>query len=914
MKRILSGLMINLLILHLIFGGFVSLLTVSEARANSEVLLSDSSKDQNKSAIEITPVPNPSSTPIPMPGVINKCESLTQFVNNGISVTEIKPYDERNLLSQLQSYEESLARTQYPELTGLYQNVNRMQGNVFNASSLAIQANTMPLPALTTTVGNTSNLVQNLEQTSSGTTGSTASMTTNSDGTTTVNQNTSGNTSGNKTGSTQTDGTTYNQVTAQPGVSANMPTAALGTPGFPGSLNYDISPQDTIDKQTALTYQILNLRSLLNQAYTDRLIAQDTDSEAGFETRSQAFLGFTVNIEPKFTDAVAEVEITIMNDKEEKNKDPNKKDPKLSLISLFPEEKTYNIAKITDDKKSLGAGAIVSVLNVGAAYGKSKNTLYLAKDTDTVAFQRSFPEEEFDKEASGEFLMDSKTALVKERGQKHKETTGETYYKLPKRNEESTSFVWQFRPVLGQKTVSPGVRKVFALVAIPKELLNDGNWTGSFQAVTRWKPLTKDGIVKNKHGWFLNKVEGLKGNGINLLYTACGGTLFIPSSSKVNSALQPKFTKAKWIDNGNGQITVVTDGRNFSKSTQVMSGEIIFDQTKNNLSVMGEQRLSFIGSAKNIAKFSPVIINRYGMTTLNKIPKTENPYLQLEKEGDIKITPKGTQNCLVEITLKPSSSPANLNIFDIFHRDDLTPPIIEIGDSIFGLSDAPILTKNFDSGKSTFSFVVPNTVLKKNSEITVRELLNNDSKISIGYDPTKYTIATPFSVKSIQKMADDNPDSKFMNLAIIGSGLDANTKVIAGLNTLNCSPSTINTDSLCLLEIPKSAKKVVISHTGNDPLVIDLSQPNPFPEVADISSKDKIINKGDSKTINLKMSNISSLKRVFFENIELSYELSEDKNSINLFIPQALSGTSGEKEITLVMKDDKRVSYKLTVK
>lgn len=74
------------------------------------------------------------------------------------------------------------------------------------------------------------------------------------------------------------------------------------------------------------------------------------------------------------------------------------------------------------------------------------------------------------------------------------------------------------------------------------------------------------------------------------------------------------------------------------------------------------------------------------------------------------------------------------------------------------------------------------------------------------------------------------------------------------------------------------------------------------------------ITKGDSKTINLKMSNISSLKSVFFENIELTYEPAEDKNSINLFIPQALSGTSGEKEITSVMKDDKRVSYKIIIK
>jgi hypothetical protein len=417
--------MINLMIWQLIFGGFVSLLAISETRANSKVVLFNLREKRAEAAVEnkSAPRPIPVPTTTPMPGVINKCESLTQFINNGISVTEIKPYDERSLIAQLQGYEESLARTQYPDLTGLYQNVNRMQGNVFNASSFAVTGSTTPLPAITTTVGNSSNLTQNLEQNASGTVGSTGTVTVNNDGTTTVNQNTSGSTSGSKSGSTQTNGTTYNQVTAQPSVTANMPTAALGTSSFPGSLGYDISPQDIIDKQTALTYQILNLRSLLNQAYTDRLLAQGTESGSGFETRAQAFLGFTVNIEPKFTDAVAEVEITIMNDRGHRNPPTDSTKPivdtKLSLISLFPEERTYNIAKITDDKKSFGAGAVVSVLNIGAAYGNSKNTLYLAKDTDTVAFQRSFPSQEFDKKDSEEFLMDKTTAYVMQRRERY---------------------------------------------------------------------------------------------------------------------------------------------------------------------------------------------------------------------------------------------------------------------------------------------------------------------------------------------------------------------------------------------------------------------------------------------------------------------------------------------------------------
>jgi hypothetical protein len=381
----------------------------------------------------------------------------------------------------------------------------------------------------------------------------------------------------------------------------------------------------------------------------------------------------------------------------------------------------------------------------------------------------------------------------------------------------------------------------------------------------------------------------------------------------VDSALQPKFTKAKWIDNGNGQVTVITEGRNFSKDTQVLSGESVFDQTKKNLSVMGEQRLTFIGSAKNIAKFSPVVMNRYGMTTLISISQVKNPYSYLEKEN-VQFDPRGSQNTLVKITLKPKSSTTSLNAseINIFNNDNFTPPVVEIGDSIFGLSDAPFLTKISTVDKTIISFVVPNTILKKNSEIIIRELLNNDSKISVNYEDKKSKIATPFSVTSVQKMADDS-DSNLAKLAIFGSGLDGKTSVVAG-TTQNCSSSEVKSASLCLLTIPKSTKKVIISHEENDPIVIDLSQPIPFPEAAVIGSPVEPITKGDSKTVNLKMTNISSLKSIFFENIELTYKLGDDKNSIDLFIPQALTSTSGVKEITLVMKDDKRIGYRITIK
>ena len=63
----------------------------------------------------------------------------------------------------------------------------------------------------------------------------------------------------------------------------------------------------------------------------------------------------------------------------------------------------------------------------------------------------------------------------------------------------------------------------------------------------------------------------------------------------------------------------------------------------------------------------------------------------------------------------------------------------------------------------------------------------------------------------------------------------------------------------------------------------------------------------------LKGSNLDSIKSIIYENINLSFEVDKSKAFFNLYIPSALTAASGKKELTLVMKDDKRVSYTIIV-
>lgn len=833
--------------------------------------------------------------------IINACSVSANNVSNGITVTEVKPYDERTLIAMLNEYERSLAQIKYPELSALYQNIDRFQGNTARSTALSANISNSPLPSIVTATG----AVNNSGQTSNSTTGGTTTETNN-----------------------QTSGSNTTQTITQSGVAPVIPTLPAASPGaFPGSLGYGLSPQDAVESYTALTYQILNLRSLLNQSYADRLISFNDGLE--FKSRAQTFIGFTVNIEPKFAKAVAEVDITVRPQDSQGQADSNNKmDPRVSVISLFPEEKTYNVAKITDDKKSLG-GAFVSPVSIGAAGSKSNSTMYLVQDTDTVGFQRQAIKQKIVEKPNNEKPnnnANSNTYVLEKLDVNGNVTTKDEQVAFDK---EGVRFVWQFRPVLGEPTVKGGARKVFALLAIPQESGDSENWTGKFTIQTQWKKIKDKGIVED--------YPKRKGNG---LYSACEGTLVVPSLDKVEKALNPVITGANWVENGNGLVTIIADGRNFRPDTQIIIGNKIYSNQSDELRIQNDKRLVLTTSAQTIANFEPMILGRYGNTKLGDITNNSksNPYNKLIHAEKPEFSPKDSKTTLVTIKLKPKDEPdsqskltlknrqkpdvepnnkENTESFDLFRKENVTPPVIQIGDSLFGLSNAPYKTKQFNENDNStkLTFEVPNEVLKENKQIIVRELVNNNSRIEIPYEPEKINFA--FSVSKVQKLADDKEDNpKHMQIVVYGTGLDKGIiKLVAGSGPAESPIPDIGSKKMQIFKVPIKTKNIIITQGDNDPVYIDLDKPTPFPAASiSIETKNIEIKKGDSKQINLKGANFDSIKSIFFENISLSFKPDKTNTSMDLYIPSALTSETGEKHITIVMKDDERVSFTLLVK
>jgi hypothetical protein len=185
----------------------------------------------------------------------------------------------------------------------------------------------------------------------------------------------------------------------------------LGTIQYPSPFDakMGLAAQDVLSEQINLTYQIVNLRMLLERSITDRHYSDGT--------RAHAVLGFQVSLDPmrqhKGKAAFVEIELS----------SKGKKRP--SLVSLMPQAKTYNVASISQKSTSFSGSAVVKIVSLGYSQKNGSQTYFIHKDADTLAFERP-----------------------------------------PGDSSDSLRFGWEFRPVLNLNSVEGGIRQLFAVVAL----------------------------------------------------------------------------------------------------------------------------------------------------------------------------------------------------------------------------------------------------------------------------------------------------------------------------------------------------------------------------------------------------------------------------------------------------------------
>jgi hypothetical protein len=337
------------------------------------------------------------------------------------------------------------------------------------------------------------------------------------------------------------------------------------------------SASDLLNDQMNLSYQIVNLQMLLDRALSDRIFPQDS----GGGTRLQTVLGFNVTLDPLRTanDAVAVVEVTLTSD-------PN---GDLSMIALMPQEKTYNAAALSSKSNAYSGAAMAGAFQISGGVRKRSQVFYLYKDVDTLSYERMTPD-------------------------------------------GSIVFGWMFRPVLGRRSVSPGFKQLFAVLALPRmDCIDPGKDDQCSVKITPtvrtyWKKYDRNTQTGFRQGEANRAREAWYGLSLGLgrpqLFSHAGyqnyreyGTVRVGATGEYQRQLTPTVTGIEWRPTGAKTVAISVKGNNFFTDSQVLLGDTKYSEAAGNMAIKSDQSFELASTLDQIASGTGVIEGRYGLST-----------------------------------------------------------------------------------------------------------------------------------------------------------------------------------------------------------------------------------------------------------------------------------------------------------
>ena len=612
----------------------------------------------------------------------------SEKVSNGIAVATPKVFDTFTLRQMLVSTAAQLQSISGFNQSSLLSALGNVQGITRDTSYVSGQVTTTPGPNVTSTVGNGTSSGTSLANTL-GTTNSTtllnstiqcppgtlpgigtsglpacAAVQSNPTGTalTTGNGNVAGASS--STGSLQTTngGNTSTTINNQQGTtSSNSTTTTLN--GQAGTVapvpvsnafaaptsSLGLSSADMLTEQVQLNSQITTLRLLLQGALSDQYLVKNNRA---IGQRQQTTIGFGISLNPpkRFRHAVAEVRVWVHS---------NDNLDEVNVVNLLPADKTYNVAKITSHQSAFGAGVVVEPVSLSGAVGRSKDRLYLAKDTDTVALQYQPP---VNTERKGADYMPR--SVQEKVGDYSREAVlwqklwGECQDPMTS-DEDATVFGWQFRPVLGADYVQAGERLVYAQLALP---VHEGEpFSPTVYIQTRWREYDEKQQV------------------VGAVY---------PASCSVEEATDPimvtndlRVQDVHVDDMGAGMLKVSAKGDFFGSGFSAISssnviGPMSFDGTSVQLFAPAATLL--------MAKDLQLVAEDGRQTPLGRRPRYAGVDKGCAVIATLNATPQPDGNSLVELSLETEK---RYSLDD----DRSLQPLVLIGSQVYGLHETPFL-------------------------------------------------------------------------------------------------------------------------------------------------------------------------------------------------------------------------------
>ena len=372
---------------------------------------------------------------------------------------------------------------------------------------------------------------------------------------------------------------------------------------------YGESPGDLLSDQVDVSYQIFNLRMLLERSLTDRL--------KDGHPRRQAVVSFNVSLDPPHnaSDASAYVEITLSS-----GVGP------VALVASMPQEKTYNATALSSSSTAFGGSAVAKIVTVSYNQRKRNQIFYLYRDSDTLAIERPA-------------------------------------------DKDKVTFGWVFRPVLGRRSVSPGMRQLFAVISLPEtDKLTDTNALSlQVSAKTYWLHYdrqTATNIVRPGFwDWSAKNMPPTAQFGLN--------EIEVFPTAPVENWLHPVVTQVQLFQVTNGNTTLQISGENFFPGTTVTIGDKTFGGPQDGLFLKSSQTILVTANADILSRALNAVVNgRYGPATPLYAPSA-NGITVLKAQ----VRPKGIKFSEVLLTLGKLGTSSSLTLADV---QDVPRPVLSI--------------------------------------------------------------------------------------------------------------------------------------------------------------------------------------------------------------------------------------------
>ena len=810
-----------------------------------------------------------------------------QARGNGIIVGKPKLYDEHALRQMLRTAEANLAKLQFSNQEAVAAAIGRTQGATLDATAQSFQLTPLPIPGVKRESTNESGTNQVV-----GTVGGTTTSGTTNNGSTT--STTTGSTTNNSTVTTTTDpkNKVVTTVTDE-GFKFQAPTLLpVPTALNPVQVN-GIAAHDLLAEQEALNYQVINLRLLLQGALTDRLT--QTSAQIGgqqgdfYGDRIQAVVGLNVTLDPphRYKNRVAEVVVTVTPPDPPAGNDfgvtpgtgapASTRGSEITLVAVSPKQRTYNVAAVRRSAKSIGLGAVVQMFSLGYSGSRSRETVYLVKDTDTVALER--------------YATEKPRAL---------------------------SFGWQFRPTLGRSVVDPGMREVFAVLSIPKNLLGGKTRSANVHVTTRWREFHKSSKIAGEPEPD-SDAEPFESAGVSLP--------LLPVTVR-DTQLRPQVLRTRWDDLGNGSLLVSVEGRNFAPETRVQAGTTTLGSTE--VTLQGDTRLLFQVPAAVFLQRRIELVGSYGppqplFGPLAPDPSLTSPPSTL-KVKDVQLTPvsgKAAKLSLqVKVPVAADGDPSTVALEGA--RDAARQILVNLGGTYYGVAGAAmerrVMRYESEGGERwavlALSLLVPTEALLAEDEISV-ELLHGAVYHRV---PAPFPAASPYAYDFlVAPELEVRPDGRGGTLYVItgrnfrrngGMERDGIRAIVKGVEIHQNGNLVVESPTQLRLHLTneqaKDLKAIVLEQGPDSAAVRQRSVATPTPTPTFVIN-DPVIEGDREITVTATGSRLSQIKEVRASGVTLVTPTDDPakRTKLEITLPSVLTEKPGRLELVLIGMDGK---------